>query len=122
MLSINGANIIIDPGADFDIIQKHLKGYNIKPDFILNTHGHHDHIGAVSDIILNYKIPFYIHELEEPIITDPEKNFSLMYKQSKKRCLLYKRHIRQSHPQDVNSCSKIFGLYSTYLLRRLYNC
>ena len=60
MLSINGANIIIDPGADFDIIQKHLKGYNIKPDFILNTHGHHDHIGAVSDIILNYKIPFYI--------------------------------------------------------------
>jgi len=79
MLSINGANIIIDPGADFDIIQKHLKGYNIKPDFILNTHGHHDHIGAVSDIILNYKIPFYIHELEEPIITDPEKNFSSFF-------------------------------------------
>jgi len=79
MLSINGANIIIDPGADFDIIQKHLKGYNIKPDFILNTHGHHDHIGAVSAIILNYKIPFYIHELEEPIITDPEKNFSSFF-------------------------------------------
>ncbi len=79
MLSINRANIIIDPGADFDIIQKHLKGYNIKPDFILNTHGHHDHIGAVSDIILNYKIPFYIHELEEPIITDPEKNFSSFF-------------------------------------------
>ncbi len=79
MLFINGANIIIDPGADFDIIQKHLKGYNIKPDFILNTHGHHDHIGAVSDIILNYKIPFYIHELEEPIITDPEKNFSSFF-------------------------------------------
>jgi len=79
MLFINGANIIIDPGADFDIIQKHLKGYNIKPDFILNTHGHHDHIGAVSAIILNYKIPFYIHELEEPIITDPEKNFSSFF-------------------------------------------
>lgn len=79
MLSINGGNIIIDPGADFDIIQKHLKGYNIKPDFILNTHGHHDHIGAVGDIILNYKIPFYIHELEEPIITDPEKNFSSFF-------------------------------------------
>lgn len=79
ILSLNGVNVIIDPGADFDTIQKYLEGYNIKPDFILNTHGHHDHIGAVSDIILNYKIPFYIHELEESIITDPEKNFSSFF-------------------------------------------
>lgn len=71
--------MIIDPGADFDIIQKNIKKDNIKPDFILNTHGHYDHIGSVKDLISYYKIPFYIHELEEPIISDPEKNLSSFF-------------------------------------------
>ena len=79
ILSPGRVNIIIDPGADFDIIQKNIEEDNVKPDFILNTHGHYDHIGAVKDIIASYKIPFYIHELEEPIITDPEKNFSSFF-------------------------------------------
>ncbi len=30
-------------------------------------------------MISSYKIPFYIHELEESIITDPEKNFSSFF-------------------------------------------
>jgi len=76
ILSLKDVNIIIDPGADFDIIKSSIKENCIKPDFILNTHGHYDHIGAVQDIISSYKIPFYIHELEEPIITDPRKNYS----------------------------------------------
>ncbi len=79
ILSLDGADIIIDPGADFDIIQKYLKEEKIKPDFILNTHGHYDHIGAVMDVISNYSIPFYIHEFEEPIVSDPEKNFSSFF-------------------------------------------
>jgi hydroxyacylglutathione hydrolase len=78
-LSLGRVNIIIDPGADFDIIQKNIEKDNIKPNFILNTHGHYDHIGAVKDIISNYKIPFYIHEKEESIIADPEKNFSSFF-------------------------------------------
>lgn len=72
-------NIIIDPGADFDIIKSSIEENCTKPDFILNTHGHYDHIGAVQDIISSYKIPFYIHELEEPIITDPDKNISSFF-------------------------------------------
>ena len=79
ILSLDRANIIIDPGADFNIIQEYLEYENIKPDFILNTHGHYDHIGGVSDIISYYGIPFYIHEFEEMIITDPEKNISSFF-------------------------------------------
>jgi len=79
ILSLASVNIIIDPGADFDIIHKNLEEDNIKPDFILNTHGHYDHIGAVKDMISSYRIPFYIHELEESIIKDPEKNFSSFF-------------------------------------------
>ena len=70
------ANIIIDPGADFNIIKGYFDGAGIKPDLILNTHGHYDHIGAVDDLIGEYGIPFYIHKAEEEIIIDPSKNYS----------------------------------------------
>jgi len=76
---MESVNIIIDPGADFNIIKRSIEENCIKPDFILNTHGHYDHIGAVEDITSNYKIPFYIHEFEEPIITDPDKNISSFF-------------------------------------------
>ena len=79
ILSLEDTNIIIDPGEDFDCIEKYLQGKRIKPDFIINTHGHYDHIGAVPDLILKYKIPFYIHKLEESIILDPEKNLSSFF-------------------------------------------
>jgi len=79
ILSLNSINVIIDPGADFKIIKENLTRYGIKPDFILNTHGHYDHIGAVNEMIGYYKIPFYIHELEEPIIRDPYKNLSSFF-------------------------------------------
>ncbi len=79
ILSLDKANVIIDPGAGFDFICKYLESGNIKPDFILNTHGHYDHIGAVPEIISHYDIPFYIHEFEEQIVIDPGKNISSFF-------------------------------------------
>jgi len=79
ILSLDDAVIIIDPGGDFHRIEKYLKNENVKPDFILNTHGHYDHISAVPDLVSNYNIPFYIHRFEEPIIKDPEKNLSSFF-------------------------------------------
>ncbi len=79
MLLLDNVSVIIDPGTDFTVIKKILEKSDIKPDFILNTHGHYDHIGAVKDIVSHYKIPFYIHELEEQIITDPQKNLSSFF-------------------------------------------
>jgi len=84
ILSMDDAVIIIDPGGDFPCIEKYLKNENIEPDFILNTHGHYDHIGAVPDLISNYNIPFYIHKFEEPIIKDPEKNLSSFFSKNDK--------------------------------------
>ncbi len=79
ILSLEDANVIIDPGDDFIVIKNYIEKSGIKPDFILNTHGHYDHIGAVADIMSYYKVPFYIHEYEEQIITDPEKNLSSFF-------------------------------------------
>jgi glyoxylase-like metal-dependent hydrolase (beta-lactamase superfamily II) len=82
ILSLDNINVLIDPGAGFLSIKKNLEKSCIKPDFILNTHGHYDHIGAVSDIVSYYKIPFYIHELEEQIITDSLKNCSSFFSEN----------------------------------------
>jgi glyoxylase-like metal-dependent hydrolase (beta-lactamase superfamily II) len=70
---------LIDPGSGFNKIKNYILEKNIKLDFILNTHGHFDHIGAVNDLIKEFKIPFYIHEKEQEIIRDPRKNLSLEF-------------------------------------------
>lgn len=90
ILSLNNKNIIIDPGSDFEVIRRNLERSKINPDFIINTHGHHDHIGAVNDAITCYDIPFYVHELEEPIITDPEKNLSSFFGENELSLKTYK--------------------------------
>jgi hydroxyacylglutathione hydrolase len=79
ILAAGNANIIIDAGAEPEVIEKYLKDEKINPDFLLNTHGHYDHIGAVGQIISNYKIPFYIHKSEEFLITDAGKNMSSIF-------------------------------------------
>jgi hydroxyacylglutathione hydrolase len=89
ILATGNAIIVIDAGAEPEIIERYLKDEKINPDFLLNTHGHYDHIGAVEKIVSNYKIPFYIHKSEESLITDIEKNMSSFFE---KKGLLLKTY------------------------------
>ena len=73
---------MIDPGADFDRLEEVLLSCDIRPDIIINTHGHYDHIGAVPDLVQKYKIPFFIDKEEEQVITDPEINCSSFFSQN----------------------------------------
>lgn len=55
--------VIIDVGGDFEQIKQETeaKGYNIK--YILNTHGHFDHVLGEIYVQQNYPdIPIYIHK------------------------------------------------------------
>lgn len=70
---------LIDPGSEFKRIKEYILKNNIKIDFILNTHGHYDHMGAVADLIREFNMPFYIHEKEEDIIKNPQKNLSSIF-------------------------------------------
>ncbi len=63
---------IIDPGDEYNKIKKIIGRSGLKPLFIINTHGHGDHIGANKD----FGLPIYIHRLDADCLTDPSKNLS----------------------------------------------
>ena len=64
--------IIIDPGADYQRIKRFLAGRGLKPAYIVNTHGHIDHIGADDEFML----PVYIHRDDVALLSDPKLNMS----------------------------------------------
>lgn len=52
---------IIDPGDDGNFLIQKIQDMGVEPVWVLATHGHFDHILAVTEIALTYKIPFYLH-------------------------------------------------------------
>ena len=68
--SDKGDAFIIDPGDDAQNIKGVLAQHNLKASFLVNTHGHIDHIKANADL----KLPLYIHEKEKDMGADPRKN------------------------------------------------
>ena len=69
--------VIIDPAAEADRITEVIDPAGYKPAAILLTHGHHDHIGAVSALRDKYRIPVMAAEQEREVLEDPAVNLSL---------------------------------------------
>lgn len=67
---------IIDPGADFNKINKKIVELGLIPKIIILTHAHGDHIGAVMDFVESYGTSIYIHKDDADILRDGNKNFS----------------------------------------------
>ena len=68
--SLKGA--LIDPGAYSEEIGKYIEELKLDMRFILNTHGHADHISGNSF----YNLPIFIHEADEACLSDSNKNLS----------------------------------------------
>lgn len=66
---------LIDPGGDPDMIKNFLNREGLNLRFIINTHGHGDHIAANG----HFDRPIYIHRLDKDFLTDSEKNLSSMF-------------------------------------------
>lgn len=66
---------IIDPGADYSEIKKLIDKLGVNPKFIINTHGHADHIAANKD----FKLPVLIHRLDAGFLKNPYKNMSVFF-------------------------------------------
>ncbi|MFP7493641.1 MBL fold metallo-hydrolase [Terribacillus saccharophilus] len=71
--------LIIDPGGDSVKLIEWIKQKEVRPQAILLTHAHFDHIGAVDDARDIYHIPVYLHEEEADWLGDPGKNGSKMF-------------------------------------------
>lgn len=62
--------IIVDPGYDFNKLNKIIKNNNFNLLGILITHAHFDHIGALEDLIKEYKVPVYYNNVNNEIAYD----------------------------------------------------
>ena len=60
--------IIIDPGDGADYIIRILNDLDVRPTKIVATHGHFDHILAVNELKLAYKIPFLMNKKDEVLL------------------------------------------------------
>ena len=66
--------VVVDPGAEAEKIIQAVVVKQLKPIFLINTHGHIDHIGANKDIKDLYDIPLYIHISDAPMLQSSLQN------------------------------------------------
>ncbi len=70
--------IIIDPGIDHSAEAQAITSYidkeKLKIKFIVNTHGHSDHINGNSIMQKKYPVPICIHELDASFLEGLEKH------------------------------------------------
>ena len=70
---------IIDPGGNPEKILSLVKTVGINPRYIINTHGHADHIEANGEMKEAFGAQIYIHRSDGPMLTEPEKNLSVFF-------------------------------------------
>ena len=68
---------IIDPSAEGEGLLKVVKDNNLKVKYIINTHGHMDHIGANAKIKEATGAKILIHHNDRNLLTSPVKNLAI---------------------------------------------
>ncbi len=72
----SGEGIIIDPGDEFSKIAAAIDSTKLKIKYLINTHGHHDHIGADWQVKEKYGCRILIHEEDAGMLGNPLLNLS----------------------------------------------
>ncbi len=71
--------LIIDPGLEADELIDFLKENKLNPTAVVLTHGHIDHIAGLALLRKGFDgIKVFIHEMDAPMLTQPQANLSLL--------------------------------------------
>lgn len=71
--------VVVDPGWDGEDIINILEEENLTLKYIINTHGHGDHIGANGQLKEYSGAEILIHQADAAMLTDPQKNLSAAF-------------------------------------------
>lgn len=71
-----GALLIVDPADAPERIMRAVAELRAKPEAILLTHGHFDHIGAAEALREHYRVPVCALEQEREVLEDTRKNLT----------------------------------------------
>lgn len=74
--------MIIDPAAEGPRIMREVEKRGLKVKYIVNTHGHGDHIGANRHVKEAVGAQLLIHAADAPMLTDARQNMSAYIGQS----------------------------------------
>jgi len=68
--------VIIDPGADAHRITGQVAKDGVQVRYIINTHGHVDHVGANEEVRQALSVPVLIHEADAGMCKKPHASLS----------------------------------------------
>ncbi len=68
--------VIIDPGAEWEKIYNEIDSNEYKVHYIIATHGHGDHIGAIKDLKGKIDAEVVIHKEDSGMLRDSRLNLS----------------------------------------------
>ena len=74
LASERGNGLVIDPGAEADTILQAVTNNQLSLRYILLTHGHFDHIGAVREVHQQTGAGIIISQQDAELLSDPEKS------------------------------------------------
>ncbi len=61
--------VIVDPGADAQRVLDAVKKLDLKVRYVINTHGHFDHVGGNSKVVAATGAPLLVHEADIPFLS-----------------------------------------------------
>lgn len=73
---ITKEGIVIDPGDECERIINVLQNSELKIKYIVNTHGHHDHVGCNKQLKDFLKCDLLIHEDDENLLVNAKLNLA----------------------------------------------
>lgn len=72
--------VVIDPGFEPDLIIDWLESHGLRPEAILLTHGHSDHIAGNAGLRTRWPgLPIIVSRIDAPKLTDPAGNLSAAF-------------------------------------------